>query len=242
MKAKTPTLSALLCLLLFLACGAAQALTIAAGAGYRRPVTELVQRFQSDTGMKVDLVFGNMGQVISQIQGGAPVDLMLGDRAFLKQSGLDIVSLSDLGQGRLVLAYAKGANLASPQDLARPGIRRLAIPDQAKAIYGKAGREFLERAGLAEAVRDKLLVVGAVPQVSTYLISGEVDAGLLNLTDVLGIQDKIGGYLVIDPRLYDPIQIVVGLLNRAPQADQARRFLEFMASPAARQIVAAHGL
>ncbi|MFH1035490.1 MAG: molybdate ABC transporter substrate-binding protein [Pseudomonadota bacterium] len=242
MRAKSWTLSALVCLLVLLNTGLAQALTIAAGAGYRRPVSELAAQFQADTGIKVDLVLGNMGQVMSQIKAGAPVDLMLGDQAFLKKSGLAITTQAELGQGRLVLAHAKGVRLDSPQDLARQDIKRVAIPDQAKAIYGKAGHEFLERAGLAKAVRDKLLVVGTVPQVSTYLISGEVDAGLLNLTDVLGIKDKIGGYLLIDPGLYDPIHIVVGLLASAPRADQARRFLEFAASSAARSIVAAHGL
>jgi molybdate transport system substrate-binding protein len=240
MKAKS--LALLACLLILAASAAAHALTIAAGAGYRRPVMDLADRFQADTGIKVDLVFGNMGQVMSQIKAGAPVDLVLGDRSFLEKSGLPVASIKDLGLGRLVLAHAKGVRLDSPQDLAGPGIKRVAIPDRAKAIYGKAGNEFLERSGLASAVKDKLLVVATVPQVSTYLISGEVDAGLLNLTDALGIKDKIGGYLLIDPGLYDPILIAAGILADAPRADEAKRFLDFVSSPAARQIVEAHGL
>lgn len=242
MKKKSLILAALACLLVLLAGTAAQALTIAAGAGYRRPVSELAQRFQEQSGLKVDLVFGNMGQVMGQIKGGAPVDLMMGDQAFLKKSGMAVSEQAPLGQGRMVLAYAKGVALAAPQDLAQPQIKRLAMPDQAKAIYGKAGQEFLERSGLMAAVKDKLLVVGTVPQVSTYLVSGEVDAGLLNLTDVLGIKDQIGGYLLIDPKLYDPITIVAAILAQAPKPEEAKRFLEFLATPAARQIVAAHGL
>jgi molybdate transport system substrate-binding protein len=242
MKAKTLSLAGLLGLVLLLFAGTVQALTIAAGAGYRRPLGELAQRFQAETGIKVDLVFGNMGQVLGQIRGGAPVDLVLGDRAFLEPSGLALAAIHQLGQGRLVLAWPRGLRLASPQDLAQPRIKRLALPDPAKTIYGQAGWQFLARAGLSAAVRDKLLVVGAVPQVSTYLISGEVDAGLLNLTDVLGIQAQIGGHLMIDPGLYDPIQIMMGLLADAPQTAEARRFLAFLAGPQARRIVAAHGL
>lgn len=242
MRARSWQAVLLACLLTLLAGGVAQALTIAAGAGYRRPVDELSRRFQADTGVKVDKVFGNMGQVTGQIKAGAPVDLMLGDQAFLEKSKLSTVSLTPVGRGRLVLAFAKGVSLASPQDLAQPHVKRLAMPDQAKAIYGKAGQEFLTRSGLAPAVKEKLLVVGTVPQVTTYLLSGEVDAGLLNLTDALAIKDRIGGYLEIDPKLYSPIRIVAGLLATAPQPDQARRFLEFLASPAALKIVAAHGL
>ena len=227
---------------LLLAAGAAQALTIAAGAGYRRPVDELTRRFQADTNIKVDMVYGNMGQVMGQVRAGAPVDLLLGDQIFLKKSRLSFVSLTPLGRGRLVLAFPQGPALSSPQDLTQARIKRLAVPDPAKAIYGKAGRQFLTRSGLMARVGDKLLIVGTVPQVSTYLLSGEVDAGLLNLTDVLAIRGRIGGWLEIDPQLYDPIKIVVGLLEQAPQAAQARRFLEFLATPAAREIVEAHGL
>jgi molybdate transport system substrate-binding protein len=242
MKAKSWRTALLAGVLILLAASAAQALTIAAGAGYRRPMDELARRFQADTGIKVDLVYGNMGQVMGQIKAGAPVDLMLGDQAFLKKSKLPFVSITPLGRGHLVLAFSKGVSLTSPRDLAQPYVKRLAMPDQAKAIYGKAGREFLANAGLAAAVADKLLVVGTVPQVSTYLLSGEVDAGLVNLTDALAIKNRIGGYLEIDPRLYSPIRIVIGLLAKAPQADEARRFLEFLAGSAARKVVATHGL
>jgi molybdate transport system substrate-binding protein len=232
----------LACLLTLLAGGVAQALTIAAGAGYRRPVDELSRRFQADTGIKVDLVFGNMGQVTGQIRAGAPVDLVLGDQTFLKKFKSLYSAITTIGKGRLVLAYPRGMSLRSPRDLAQPRIKRLAMPDQAKAIYGKAGQEFLTRSGLAAAVRDKLLIVGTVPQVSAYLLSGEVDAGLLNLTDALAIKNRIGGYLEIAPQLYDPIKIVVGLLTKAPQAEQAQRFLQFLASPGARKILESHGL
>jgi len=233
-------LSACLCILLPAA--TSQALTLAAGAGYRRPVGELARRFQAETGVKVELVFGNMGQVMGQIKTGAPVDLLLGDQEFLKKAKLSFAAVASVGRGRLVLAFAKGVSLAAPTDLAKPAIKRLAMPDRAKAIYGKAGQEFLAASGLAQAVASKLLVVGTVPQVSTYLLSGEVDAGLVNLTDVLAIKERIGGYLLIDPKLYNPIRIVVGVLKTAPRAGQAQRFLAFLASPAARRIMEAHGL
>lgn len=228
--------------LTLLLAGAASALTIAAGAGYRRPVDELAQRFRAQTGIKVDLAYGNMGQVMGQIKAGAPVDLMLGDQGFLKKSRLAFAAITPLGRGRLVLAFPRGMSLASPQELTSPKVKRLAMPDRKKAIYGLAGQEFLERGGLLAKVQGKLLVVGTVPQVSAYLLSGEVDAGLLNLTDALAIQGRIGGFLEIDPKLYDPIRIVVGRLKTAPKPDEAKRFQEFLATPQARRIVAAHGL
>ena len=221
---------------------AAQALTIGSGAGYRRPVDELAAAFRKQTGLEVNLVYGNMGRVISQIKSGGVVDVFLGERRFLKASGLAFGRSAELGRGRLVLAWPKGGSLASPQDLTRAAVERVAVPDPKKAIYGRAGMEFLANSGLMPRVKPKLLVVGTVPQVSTYLLSGEIDAGFLNLTDVLGLGPRIGGFLKLDEKLYSPLVIMAAVLADAPAPDQAGRFLDFLATPEARKIVAAHGL
>ena len=76
---------------------AAQALTIGSGAGYRRPVDELAAAFRKQTGLEVNLVYGNMGRVISQIKSGGVVDVFLGERRFLKASGLAFGRSAELG-------------------------------------------------------------------------------------------------------------------------------------------------
>jgi molybdate transport system substrate-binding protein len=220
----------------------AQALTIAAGAGYRRPVNQLAGLFEKETGIKVERVYGNMGQVISQIKSGRVVDVFIGAQSFLKASGLKVDQTCEFGRGQLVLAYPKGSKVTSVQDLAKPEIKRVAVPDPKKAIYGRAGMQCVKNSGLLPALKDKLLVVGTVPQVSTYLVSGEVDAGFLNITDAQALGEKIGGLMKVDPKLYTPLVIMVARLTDAPKPDQAARFLEFVASPAGRKIAVAHGL
>ena len=116
------------------------------------------------------------------------------------------------------------------------------MPDPKKAIYGRAGSEFLEKAGLTAAVKDKLLVVATVPQVTTYLLSGEVDAGFVNRTDVLDLGDKIGGYLEVDQSLYTPIVIGAGLLSTAKNPDNAKAFTAFLGSEKAKAVAKRHGM
>lgn len=222
--------------------GAAGKLTIGAGAGYRRPVDELAAAFRKQAGLEVNLVYGNMGRVIAQIKSGGVVDIFLGEKSFLAASGLKTTRVTELGRGRLVLAYPKGAKITSPKDLADPNIKRVAVPDPKKAIYGKAGMEFLANSGLLPSVKAKLLTVGTVPQVSTYLLSGEIDAGFLNLTDVLGLSSRIGGFLKLDEKMYSPLIIQAAQLADAPNPEPAGRFLDFLATDQARKIVTAHGL
>jgi len=126
-------------------------------------------------------------------------------------------------------------------DLTKPEVKRVAMPDAAKAIYGIAGQEALAKAGLADALKAKLLIVATVPQVMTYVVTGEVDAGLANLTDTLGQAGQIGGYFVVDQALYSPISIGAGVLA-GQQTPEAAAFLGFLTSPQGKDLARKHGL
>lgn len=188
--------------------------TLAAGAGYRRPVTELAGAYEKASGNKVTQVYGHLGQVVAQAREGEMVSVVCADRA--------------------VIEAAKGLSFAR--------FARIAIPDQVNAVYGKAGRQYLDRAGLAATIDPRLLAVSTVPQVTSYLVSGEVDAGFINATDALGAAASIGGFVEVEPRYYDPIEISCGILARAAQAPAVAGFAAFLDTDEARAIVKRHGL
>jgi molybdate transport system substrate-binding protein len=219
-----------------------RALTIAAGAGYKKLVTDLAQAYETASGVKPELVFGNMGQVTAQAKGSGLVDIIVGEKGFLDKAGLQFDPFVEIGRGVLVVAWPKGKSLASPLDVAKPEVKRLAMPDPVKAIYGKAGSEFLDKAGLAATVKDKLLVVATVPQVTTYVMSGEVDAGLTNRTDVMQLDQQIGGFLEVDQKYYDPIVIGAGVLVEAKNAAEAKAFAGFLGTETAKAVAKKHGM
>lgn len=219
-----------------------QALTIASGAGYKKLVTDLAKSFETTSGIKPELIFGNMGQVTAQAKGSGVVDIVVGEKGFLDRAGLTFAPFVEIGRGILVVAWPKGKKLTSALDVAKPEIKRLAMPDPKKAIYGKAGSQFLESAKLAAAVKDKLLIVATVPQVTTYVLSGEVDAGLTNRTDVLNLGDKIGGFMEVDQKYYKPIVIGGGALAGAKNATEAKAFTTFLGSAPAKAIAKKHGM
>ena len=214
---------------------------VVAAAGYKRPVLELIERYRALTGQTVVGGFGNMQQISAQAQASADVGLMLGDEAHLRDLPF-VASLTPLGVGKLVLAWPKGkAALSADADLLAPGVGRIACPDAKKAIYGIAASEWMKNKGLAEALKPKLIEVATVPQVTSYLISAEVDAGFINLTDALGAGDKIGGYRVIESG-YTTIRIVAGVIKGHENGAQVKGFLTFMNSPDAAAILKAYGM
>lgn len=220
----------------------AENLLVASGAGYKKLVTDLAGAFEKQSGIKPELSFGNMGQVTTQAKAGGVIDVLVGEKGFLEGAGLSFAGVAPIGRGILVVAWPKGKKLAAATDVAKPEVKRLAMPDPKKAIYGKAASQFLEKSGLAKTVAAKLLVVATVPQVTTYVVSGEVDAGFVNRTDVMNLGDAIGGYLEVDPSQYAPIEIVAETLSSAPNAAAAKKFAAFLATPEAKAIAKKHGM
>jgi molybdate transport system substrate-binding protein len=220
----------------------ADTLNIASAKGYKKPMTKLFKRFEATSGVTVTPIFGNMRQVISQTELSGKVSVVVGDRAFLERSSLSVASYIPLGNGRLVLAYPKGASLASIDAITGDAVKKVAMPDPKKAIYGKAATQYLRNSGLEAKVGGKLLTVGTVPQVSAYLIAGEIDAGFINLTDALGIKEKIGGYIEAEQKFYTPINIVCAVVAGREGDKSAQAFTAFLKTPEARVILKDSGL
>ena len=216
----------------------AEDLVIGAGAGYRRPMAEAVAAWEAQSGQSVGEVYGNMGQVLGQARESGKMAMVCGDKAVLaKAEGLHFERFLPMGKGKLVVAFRKGMSLADPAELVGDSVTKIGISDEKSAIYGKAGRQYLNHAGLAAKVDPKLVTVATVPQVTAYLTTGDVDAGFINITDAIGAKDDLGGWVEVDPSLYQPIDITCGVLDASAEGLAA-----FLATPAAQEILHHYGL
>lgn len=212
---------------------------IAAGAGYKKPLIEIIKEYEKN-GEKIDSIFGNLKQISTQAS-QTDIALIIGDKNFLlKKSNLTFTDFKTLGEGKLVIAYPTGKTLNSIEDLTKNEIQKISMPQPSKAIYGIAGEEFLKNSALYEKVKDKLLIVATVPQAMTYVLTNEVDASLINLTETIANKKKIGGYILVDKKYYSPIEIVVGKLNNCTK--KCENFLEFLTSETSKSIFEKYGL
>ncbi len=234
-------------LLFFLLVGsalAAQELFIAAGAGYKKPVTEAAQKFEAVSGVKINAVFGNLQAVITQAKQTDEISCIVGDRKFLEKvtSVLQFSSFKPIGKGILVLAYRKGISLTKVEDLLSPEIKTVFMPDKEKAIYGIAATELLEGNGMKTQLAGKLYEAATVPQVVAYLLAGEADAGFINLTEALANKDKLGGYLIIPQDKYTEIEISAGIVKGFESQETTQKFVDFIGSGVAAAVFARYGL
>jgi len=220
-----------------LAVQAEEGVTIAAGAGYKRLVDKLCTAYTAKSKVKVDRIFGNMGQITAQAQESRAIDFIMGDKQFLDATKLVFTQELTMGNGKLIAVVTKGLKIKNLDALTDTIVTRIAIADSKKAIYGHAAKEFLNNKGIWQQIQPKLLMVSTVPQVTAYVLTGEVDVGFINLTDALAIKDKVELLIPIDEKMYSPILIVAKRLEQSTNTRAADSFVLFLKSEEAQTML-----
>lgn len=218
----------------------AQGLMIAAGAGYRAPLLEIYKGFATQTGIAVEPVFSNMRGVLAQLRRSGHIDLAIGQDVFLKTSP-ELGRLIPLGRGTLVLAYAKGVRPGPLARLAETDIGRIGLPNQG-AVYGRMADAALRGAKLYAEVESKLIRGATVPQIGAYLLTREIDAGFINLSEAHALGTRIGSYREVDRALYPPIRIVAGVAKGHDAKPEVQAFLKYLRGDKVRAVLKRYGL
>lgn len=211
----------------------ADSLRIGVGAGYKKPLMEILQNINMD----IEPIFGNMKQISSQAS-AKDFDIIISDKGYLlDKSGLNFIKTDDIGSGILVLVSNKISDI---NKLEKAG--KIAIPHPSKAIFGIAASQFLSNSKLKESLKDKIIEVATVPQAASYVISGDVDAAFINLTEAIAMDKKVKYIIRIDENLYSPIKITAGSLERCKTNELCEKFINALNSQNNVEILTKYGL
>ena len=124
------------------------------------------------------------------------------------------------------------------EDLTNKSVERIAIAKPDVAPYGQAAVDALRAAKLWQQVEPKVVYGMNVSQVRQFVTSGNAEVGFLPRSLV---QEGQGTYLEIDERLHQPIYQALGVVHASAKQYDARRFTEFVLSPAGQEILRKHG-
>jgi molybdate transport system substrate-binding protein len=189
--------------------------------------------------------FGSSGTLAQEIEHGAPVD------AFLSAASKPVDDLNAQGlvapgtrvnllRNELVLIAPLDSKLRDFQGLTDASVRLIALGDPGNVPAGQYGRQSLQALHLYEKISPKLVLGKDVRQVLTYVETGNADAGLVYSTDAQ-ISAKVRVVAVAPESAHDPIIYPAAVLKNSRDPEDARKFIEFLASPAARAIFIKHG-
>ena len=249
MKSLVSVRRALPAMLLSLSAVAAQAgeLTVSAASSLSQAFKELAQSFEAGhPGAKVRLNFGASGALLQQIAKGAPVDVFASAdeetlEAAIAQGLVAAGERKDFARNTLVLVVPADSPLALGQleDLAQPGVRRIAIGNPASVPVGRYARRALEAAKLWLPLQAKAIPTQNVRQSLDYVARGEVEAGFVYATDAAVMPDKVR--VAFKVPLDIPIRYPVARVAGSANADEAGRFVDYVRSPAGQAILGRHG-
>jgi molybdate transport system substrate-binding protein len=229
-------------------------LTVSAAASLRDALMEITQIFRrSHPGVDVALNFGASGTLELQIERGAPVDVFISAaaeqmNALSARKLLVETTRVDLLQNELVLIVPRNSTApaapASFRDLARPGVRLVALGDPRSVPAGHYAQEVLTALGIYNAVKAKAVFASDVRQVLADVETGSADAGLVYATDA-GISPRVRVVAEAPPGTHEPIEYPAAVLaatqSSPAHAAAARAYVEFLETPASRAIFTKYG-
>ena len=227
----------------------AQVATIAVAANMKDAFAEIATVFKSTGRPEMRVVYGSSGNFTTQIMNGAPFNLFIAaDEHFpleLYKNGKTVNegSVYAIGKLAIIAKTSSGINLLGGKTEMAQAIARankVAIAKPELAPYGRAAVQYLKTEGLWDLAKDKLVYADNIGAATTYVVSGAADLGFTAFSLAKSPElSKQTSFLLVDPKLYEPIQQRMVLIKGAPQ--EAVDLYRFMQGPQAKLILQKYG-
>lgn len=224
-----------------------QELTISAAASLKDALEEIKPIYQQKE-PEVKLVYnlGSSGSLQQQIEQGAPVDIFI-SAAAKQMDALEANNLLLAGTRRnllsnqMVLITPKNfTGVASFEDLTKPEVKKIALGEPSSVPAGQYAEETLKFYGLLEKVKDKFVYAKDVRQVLSYVELGNVEAGLVYLTDAKTSRE-VQIVATASPESHSPIIYPIAVIKDSKKPEIAKEFGGFLASTEAQAVFNKYG-
>jgi molybdate transport system substrate-binding protein len=222
-------------------------LAVFAGAASKPALEELAKTYGGQTGTKVDVTFGGSGAVLTQFSQEQYGDIYVpGSDDFMDKAEKKDAVLKDT---RTILVYlvpaicvAKGnpKKVKGLDDLARSDVR--VVLGQPKSVcLGDIAEGMLTEVGLWSKVKPRVAsFASSCEDTLNNLLLGEADAVIG--WDVFARQqpEKVEA-IALPAKLARPRNIPAATIKWSKQPEQAKAFVDFLASEAAKSVWSRHG-
>ncbi|WP_295441705.1 molybdate ABC transporter substrate-binding protein [uncultured Thiodictyon sp.] len=221
---------------------------VAVAANFTAPMKEIAEAFAKATNHKVVAAFGSTGKFYSQIQNGAPFEVLLAadaeTPAKLEKEGSAVAgSRFTYAIGKLVLWSAKPDFVDQKGKVLKQGkFEHLSIANPKLAPYGAAGVEAMKKLEVFGALEPKLVQADNIAQAFQFVQSGNAELGFIALSQVYK-EGKVadGSAWIVPAKLYSPILQDAVILAKGKDKPAAIALLDFLKGEKARAIITSYG-
>lgn len=221
---------------------------VAVAANFTAPIQAIAPEFEKATGHKLVAAFGATGQFYAQIKNGAPFEVFLSaddSTPARLESENEIVAGSRFTYaiGSLVLWSADAGYLDGSDAALKAGqFKHLAIANPKAAPYGLAATQVLDKLGLTDAVKAKLVEGQNITQAHQFISTGNAELGFVALSQVYKDgQITSGSAWIVPDDLYEPIRQDAVILNKGANNPAATALVEYLKGPEAARIIESFG-
>lgn len=222
-------------------------LLVSSAPSLKASLTEIVALYaKQEPGVKLTFNYGPSGSLKSQIEQGAATDV------FLAQSSLDMNELEEKGllksgtrinllSDELVLIVGKAnTSINSFEDLTKPEVKKIGIGETQTVPAARTAQETLTTLTLWDSLQSKLVVGKDLMQITSWVESGDADAGLVWDT-IARTSDKVRVAAQASADSHKPVVLPGAVINSSKNIDKASSFLKFLQSDEAMKIFEKNG-
>ena len=213
-----------------------------AAASLTGTFSELAEQFEAaHPGTTVELNFAGSADLVTQITEGAPADVFASadEKNMAKLTDADLVAGEPVDFATNVLEIAvppaNPAGIETFADLAAPGVKLVICAPEVPCGAATAKVEQASGVTLSPVSEES-----SVTDVLGKVLSGEADAGLVYVTDVIAAGDAVEG-IEFDESAEAVNTYPIAALTDAEASDVAAAFVAFVTGEAGRAVLSAAG-
>ena len=221
-------------------------LTISAAISLQEALEEIKTIYQKSSKVEINYNFASSGALQQQIEQGAPVDIFI-SAAKKQMDALEAKKLLIPGTRRnlltnqLVLITPKqNQTITKLTDLTKPEVAKIAVGEPRSVPAGQYADEVFKYYKIQDILQPKLIYGKDVRQVLTYVETGNVDAGLVYLTDAKK-SNQVRIATKISPDAHQAIVYPVAIIKDTKNLLAAKDFLKFLSSNQAKDVFKKYG-
>ena len=245
MRKKIKILSIILCILALTGCNKSsqKELTISVATSLLNPINKIIEEYENENNVKVNVNFGGSGTLKNQIENGADVCAYfsanekfmneLVDKNMVEKENITVPISNSLV---LIKSDKCKYDIKSLEDILKYDVT-MAIGQTDTVPAGQYAKESLEKLNIFNKIKDKLVYGKDVSAVKNYVETSEVDLGIVYKSDTLDLKNS-QFVLEIPQNTHEKINYTLATINNS---EDGKKIIEFINSKSSKEILKEYG-
>jgi molybdate transport system substrate-binding protein len=220
-------------------------LKVLAGGSMTTMLNELGPQFERDTGHKLVIHFDSTPNLI-KLATGEPFDLgvvpidLFKDAAASARFAAPMTNIARVGYGVAVRAGAPKPDVSTPEALKKALLDAKSIALLPASAAGAYVSSVFERLGITEAIKARAKPQTTTTQIAQAVANGDAELGVFLINVLIAPGVELAG--PFPSELQQELVFTAAVAADSKEADAAKAFITFLATPAAIAVIKAKGM